>query len=112
MNEDKTIAYSYDEALIISKDKTIELSPIENKIIKTLIYNREEYTNRYELAKELYGEDGALYYEPTISVYVSRLRTKLKGIIEIHNRQGYGYKIRKAHDKNEYHISEETLYKF
>lgn len=112
MNEDETIKYSYDDGLIISKDKTIKLSYRENEIMKILIHNRGEYTNRFELAKVLFGEDGALYYEPTISVYVSRLRTKLKGVIQIHNRQGHGYKIKKTNNTEEYSLNEDTLYKF
>ena len=107
MRENK-IVYNYMNGELIAEDKKISFSRTENEIIRILVTNKGKFVDRKKLTEEIYGVDWTLYCDANISVFISRLRKKLKGIIFIDSKIGFGYKIRKNKIKGEELQQEET----
>ncbi len=93
LNQD--IYFDSGGASLYYKDKCLELTKSERKIINVLIENRPNVVSRDDLMMELWNTDEYVS-DTTLSVLVSRLRTKIKDICNeniIETKKGQGYFI-------------------
>lgn len=104
------IIYDYMNGELIVKNKKISFSNIENEIMKILIINKDKFVDRKKLTELVYGVDWSLYCDSNISVFISRLRKKLRGVMFIDNKIGFGYKIRKNKIEDKYRGQGEEVY--
>ena len=95
MKENNKILYDYINGVLIAKNKRISFSYLENEVMKILVTNKENFVDRREITSKVYGKDWTLYCDSNISVLISRIRKKLDGILQIDNKFGFGYKLRK-----------------
>lgn len=109
MKTDEKILYDYINGELITNSKRINFSNIENEIMKILIKNKDKFVSRRELTEKIYGVDWTLYNSGNITVFISRIRKKLEGILQIDNKIGFGYKLRKL-EKAEYRQQGEEVY--
>lgn len=98
--EEKVLRYKNVEldilaAVISYKNKKVELSKNELHILMYLFYHSEQIVTRDELMDSLWG-DGNFIDDNTLSINISRIRQKLKGI-DLENfiitKRGLGYQI-------------------
>lgn len=81
-----------DNYTFIGKNKTIDLTVKENKILHLLIQNKGEVVTKEQLCRLLYN-DIDYYLEECMKIKIFGLRKKLKGEVEIVTIRGVGYKI-------------------
>lgn len=92
----KDVTLNLVEGKIYYKDKDVELTKNELKIMKILMENQEKIVSREEIIEELWDTDEFIS-ENTLTVNINRLRKKLDGInLEnlISTKKGQGYIIR------------------
>lgn len=98
--EEKVLHYKNVEldilaAVISYKNKKVELSKNELHILMYLFYHSEQIVTRDELMDSLWG-DGNFIDDNTLSINISRIRQKLKGI-DLENfiitKRGLGYQL-------------------
>ncbi|MBU5477654.1 response regulator transcription factor [Eubacterium sp. MSJ-13] len=98
--EEKVLHYKNVEldilaAVISYKNKKVELSKNELHILMYLFYHSEQIITRDELMDSLWG-DGNFIDDNTLSINISRIRQKLKGI-DLENfiitKRGLGYQL-------------------
>ena len=92
----KDITLNIVESKLYFKDKKVELTKNELKIMKILMENQEKIVSRDEIIEELWDTDEFIS-ENTLTVNVNRLRKKLDTIeLEdfILTKKGQGYIIR------------------
>lgn len=98
--EEKLLRYKNVEldilaAVISYKNKKVELSKNELHILMYLFYHSEQIVTRDELMDSLWG-DGNFIDDNTLSINISRIRQKLKGI-DLENfiitKRGLGYQL-------------------
>lgn len=98
--EEKVLRYKNVEldilaAVISYKNKKVELSKNELHILMYLFYHSEQIVTRDELMDSLWG-DGNFIDDNTLSINISRIRQKLKGI-DLENfiitKRGLGYQL-------------------
>lgn len=87
------INYCYEEGKLITKNEIIYLTFIENEIIKLLVDNYNKHVRTEKICLTLYKEQLDYCYTRTIATNIARVRKKLKGIVKINNRHGFGYNI-------------------
>ena len=92
----KDVTLNLVEVKIYYKDKHIELTKNELKIMKILMYNQEKIVSREDIIEELWDTDEFIS-ENTLTVNINRLRRKLD-VIGLKNfittKKGQGYIIR------------------
>ncbi len=77
----------------ITKNKIIDLTITENKILTLLLANKGNIVTHETICLEVYKQKSDYYFRSNIAVIISRLRTKLKGEIKIINKSRLGYYI-------------------
>lgn len=83
------------DATVVYKDKKLELTKNELKILQMLMENKEKIVSRDDLMAKIWENDDYID-ENTLSVNVNRLRKKLSGIgldDFIITKKGLGYKL-------------------
>ena len=83
------------DATVVYKDKKLELTKNELKILQMLMENKEKIVSRDDLMAKIWESDDYID-ENTLSVNVNRLRKKLLGIgldDFIITKKGLGYKL-------------------
>lgn len=95
MQIEEKILYDYMNGELIYKNKNVKFSYNENEIMKILVENRDCFVDAKKITEVVYGKDWMLYCYSNIPTYIHRIRKKIKGIMQIDTRKGYGYKIRK-----------------
>lgn len=83
------------DATVVYKDKKLELTKNELKILQMLMENKEKIVSRDDLMAKIWESDDYID-ENTLSVNVNRLRKKLSGIgldDFIITKKGLGYKL-------------------
>lgn len=83
------------DATVVYKDKKLELTKNELKILQMLMENKEKIVSRDDLMDKIWESDDYID-ENTLSVNVNRLRKKLLGIgldDFIITKKGLGYKL-------------------
>lgn len=86
----------YEAGFYIGANKLIELTPLENRILKILIDNKGKVTKYEQIIKDAYFEiydfnDKAQRIK--VNGGVKRLRKKLRNEFEIINKKSVGYMI-------------------
>ncbi len=93
---DENTSYDLVSGRIVSNDQVLELTKSENKILSTLLTHRGSCISREQLMMALWNFD-EFVSDATLSVHISRLRVKLKEIMNgkeiIKTKKGVGYYI-------------------
>lgn len=93
---DEDTSYDVVRGLFSYQSRNIELTKSEAKIITTLLQQRGNWVTREQLMMALWNTD-EFVTDATLSVHISRLRSKLKEITEgkdiIKTKKGVGYYI-------------------
>lgn len=84
--------YDEDNYRFIGKDRIIDLTINENKILLLLMKNKGEVITIEKLCKLIYNDEG-YYLKECIRNKIFRLRRKLAGEVDIVTVIGVGYKI-------------------
>lgn len=74
-----------------SKDKVINLTVNQNRALELLIRNKNSIVTYEQLCHQLYREKPDKYLKLCIQNTICKLRTKLKGELEIITRNSIGY---------------------
>ncbi len=88
----KDIAFNLDKAILTKNDKQINLTPLELKIITLLFNNYGKVVNRTIILDKIWEWTGNDVDDHTITVYLKRIRAKIKTDI-IKTIKGIGYII-------------------
>ena len=86
------LKYDIDNMSLTKGEKTVELSPLELKIINLLFTNKGNVITRDSLLDKVYDWTGNYIDDHTITVYFKRIREKL-GEDSIKTVKGIGYRI-------------------
>lgn len=78
----------------IAKDKVIDLTVAENKLLRLLILNKNNIVTYEKICTEIYKQELDCCFKTNIYVMMSRLRTKLKDEVKIITKTGIGCYIR------------------
>jgi two-component system OmpR family response regulator len=79
--------------IVTKAGQSVELSPIELKLLEVLLIKRGQVQNAEQLYQSVWGDtDGALLFSDTLKVTVARLRKKI-GAALITTVPGFGYVI-------------------
>ncbi len=87
--------FDHGQSVLVSKDKKLELTKSEQRILKKLMEKRPSVVTRQELMMELWSTD-EFVSDGTLTTMVSRLRSKLKSFCGdelIFTKKGQGYFI-------------------
>lgn len=79
---------------IKSNGEKIKLTWNELYVLEYMIMHKNRSTTLKQLTEAVYGKGNFDEYRRCIGTYISRLRTKLAGEIEITNNIKIGYKIK------------------
>ncbi len=88
----KDITFDIDKLIIYKKDKQIELTPLELKIISLLFTNINKVVTRDLILDKIWEWTGNFVDNHTVTVYIKRIREKLQTDI-IKTIKGIGYRI-------------------
>lgn len=78
------------KVVILPDESELRLPPKEFGILRELISEPHKTFSRKEILR-LVWDDEVCVVERTVDVHIARLRRKLGGVVDIVNRQGYGY---------------------
>lgn len=99
MRDEIKIKYDYNNGELITQNKRISFAYLENEVLNVLLMERDRFVSTREIEEKLYGPNNAVCFGSNISVYIHRIRKKLKGIMIIDNKKGYGYRIKKIDEQ-------------
>lgn len=85
--------HDYNNGVYYGKDKIIELTDLENRILNLLIKNKHTVVRHRQIMKRIYKSDEDKELMNTITSNIYRLRKKLKGEVNIKTRRNIGYWI-------------------
>lgn len=85
--------YNYKEGKIEFEDTIIYLTKTDNVIFKLLLDNYNKIVKVETISKKIYKEEVNELYNLAIRTAISRLRKKVKKIVDIDCRHGFGYKL-------------------
>lgn len=89
-----------EEFRLVCKDKIVECTASELRLLKELVKNEDVVLSRNTLLERLYDVDGAFIDDNTLSVYLKRLRDKLGEDADfIETVRGVGYRFTKNRNK-------------
>ena len=88
----KDITFDLDKMEVYKKDRKVEVSSLELKILHLLFLNINKVVNREVIIDKLWEWTGNDVSDHTITVYISRLREKIGDEI-IKTVKGIGYRI-------------------
>ncbi len=88
----KDITFDLDKMEVYKKDRKVEVSSLELKILHLLFLNINKVVNREVIIDKLWEWTGNDVSDHTITVYISRLREKIGDEI-IKTIKGIGYRI-------------------
>ena len=86
------LKFDLDSMSLTKRDKQVELSPLELKIINLLFINKGSVITRDTLLDKVYDWTGNYIDDHTITVYFKRIREKL-GEDSIKTVKGIGYRV-------------------
>ncbi len=86
-------SYNYNEGTIKYKNDLIFLTDTDNKIFKVLLDNYKNIVRIEILCKKVYNENFDEQYDKSLRTAVSRLRRKVKNIVDIDCKYKFGYKL-------------------
>ena len=81
------------KVVILPDESELRLPPKEFGILRELISEPNKTFSRKEILR-LVWDDEVCVVERTVDVHIARLRRKLGGVVDIVNRQGYGYYLK------------------
>lgn len=88
--------FSLRELRLFDREKLVELTPSELRLLQEIIENKGQILTRNQLLERLYDTRDAYVDDNTLSVYMKRLRDKLGEDAEyIETVRGIGYRFRK-----------------
>ena len=75
--EDDTIKVDFSKLLVVTKEKNVNLTPTEGRLIKIFISNKGQVLTRKTLLEKLWDYEGNFVDEHTLTVNINRLRNKI-----------------------------------
>lgn len=82
-----------DNCCFYYKDSCIKLGKIESKILSAIISHKNSYVSFQDLYNAIYDYEYDKYLANCVRAAITRLRKKMKDVIEIKNKKGKGYCI-------------------
>lgn len=70
----------------------MELTPLEYRLLLIFASNRGVLLSRSQILESIWDEGGSFVEDNTLTVYVKRLRDKLKDAVSIETVRGMGYR--------------------
>ena len=80
---------------VYSEDGIIELTALEYRLLCIFAANKGILLEREKILEKIWDTDGNFVEDNTLTVYIKRLREKLKGSVEIQTIRGIGYRVDK-----------------
>ena len=80
-------------AKVFIEGKPIELTPLEYKLLLTFANNKGRILTREQILDQLWDASGNFVEDNTLTVYIKRLRGKLKKAAIIKTVRGMGYRV-------------------
>ena len=74
-------------------EEQIELTALEYRLLLIFAKNKAQLLTRAQILEQLWDIDGNFVEDNTLTVYVKRLREKLKDAIQIETVRGIGYRV-------------------
>ena len=74
-------------------EEQIELTALEYRLLLIFAKNKAQLLTRTQILEQLWDIDGNFVEDNTLTVYVKRLREKLKDAIQIETVRGIGYRV-------------------
>lgn len=75
------------------EETLIDLTALEYRLLLTFTSNKGQLLTRKQILESIWDEAGNYVEDNTLTVYVKRLREKLKGAINIETVRGIGYRV-------------------
>lgn len=82
-----------DEAKVYVDDSVITLTALEYRLLLIFVNNQGRLLTRQQILDHIWDIDGNFVEDNTLTVYVKRLREKLKDAINIETVRGMGYRV-------------------
>ena len=93
----KDIIINTDKAMVCKKDKTIELTALEYKILLMLCNNSGQIITREQILDKIWDIAGNFVNDNTLTVYIKRIREKVEddpaNPVIIKTVRGIGYRV-------------------
>lgn len=80
-------------AKVYLEDVPVELTALEYKLLLTLVTNKGRILTREQILDNLWDDNGNFVEDNTLTVYISRLRSKLGEGLKIQTVRGMGYRV-------------------
>lgn len=74
-------------------EKQVELTALEYRLLLIFAKNKDQLLTRTQILEQIWDIDGNFVEDNTLTVYVKRLREKLKDAINIETVRGIGYRV-------------------
>lgn len=74
-------------------DEQVELTALEYRLLLIFAMNQSKLLTRSQILENIWDHDGHFVEDNTLTVYVKRLREKLKDAINIETVRGMGYRV-------------------
>lgn len=89
----QNVKLDMDSAKVLVDDKEVSFSPLEYKLLILLFSNMDKIITREKLLDKIWDEVGNFVNDNTLTVYVKRIRDKLKNENIIKTIKGLGYRV-------------------
>ena len=77
---------------VYASGEPVELTPLEYRLLLIFASNRGVLLSRSQILESIWDEGGSFVEDNTLTVYVKRLRDKLKDAVSIETVRGMGYR--------------------
>ena len=78
--------------IVYASGEPVELTPLEYRLLLIFASNRGVLLSRSQILESIWDEGGSFVEDNTLTVYVKRLRDKLKDAVSIETVRGMGYR--------------------
>lgn len=78
---------------VYARGNLIELTVLEHRLLLALINSNGKTLTRAQIIDSIWDDYGGFVEDNTLTVYIRRLRGKLKGALEIETVRGVGYRV-------------------
>lgn len=95
------VCIDLDAAKVYLNGDEIEFTALEYKILVYLYSNMGRIITREQILDRIWDESGNFVNDNTLTVYIKRIRTKLKDLDNIKTIKGIGYRVEKIEVKED-----------
>lgn len=82
-----------DTGKVYAGEQQIDLTALEYRLLLIFAMNKSKLLTRRQILEKLWDIDDNFVEDNTLTVYVKRLRQKLKGAVQIETVRGIGYRV-------------------